>query len=801
MNFKILLMLIVAWIAATSNLRGQQCPENIDFENGNFKNWKIYTGLVTEISLDLAPVSAEIFGRHTIISDKNAIDLYGQFSIIPKNSGGNVVKLGNDGTGGQADAISYLINVPTNKPEYSITYQYAVVLEDPMHVTPEQPRFIVRVRDVLTNEYLPCASFQYIATSDLPGFKKSPTDPIVIYKDWSAVTLNLSGYQGKQLELEFITTDCTLGGHFGYAYVDVSGICGDMILGATYCKSSEQIAILGPSGYKSYTWYNEDRTINYGSGQSLTIKPTPAEGSKLLLDLVPYTGFGCSNTVVTVIKSVDYKLELPPKFTVCEGTVIDPSAEEFILNRHPDFTYYVYEDKDLTIPVNGPFSVTQNKTYYVQATNNRGCVSVASIDISLYPLANVKINHPPKVCYTETVDITKNELYSGDYTNTNRSYYTNAEATNVLQNPTAVNLSGKYYVKFLSDLGCVKILPIDVTISERPVLKIINPALVCYPSTVDITDVKLYAGSDSDLKLSYYLDESLSQEIINPKAISTAGTYYIKAINNFGCIEKGRIRVDFNEQPMLSVKNPDTVCYPSTVDITNAQLYQGTTHAVKFEYFKDSNLSNKLNQPWQVTQSGTYYVKITNENGCSVSDKIIVSINNMPTIVLNKPKPIFDNAYIDLTNPEITKGSKDFVKIKYYENESLTTPVLQPEKVNKAGTYYIMLENENSCSVSAALTLNILSSPKILVPTAFTPQKSTNNRLYPFFTSIQKLGSFKVYNKWGLLVYQTNDMSTDGWDGQVKSRMQPLETYSWFADGVDVLGNKFQTKGKTVLIL
>lgn len=87
------------------------------------------------------------------------------------------------------------------------------------------------------------------------------------------------------------------------------------------------------------------------------------------------------------------------------------------------------------------------------------------------------------------------------------------------------------------------------------------------------------------------------------------------------------------------------------------------------------------------------------------------------------------------------------------------------------------------------------------MPTAFTPQKSTNNRLYPFFTSIQKLSSFKVYNKWGLLVYQTDNMSAEGWDGQFRSRMQPLETFSWFADGIDALGRKFQTKGKTILIL
>lgn len=297
------------------------------------------------------------------------------------------------------------------------------------------------------------------------------------------------------------------------------------------------------------------------------------------------------------------------------------------------------------------------------------------------------------------------------------------------------------------------------------------------------------------------MDEALTQELANPAAVTTAGTYYVKAENNQGYIVSEKSVVDINEPPILSIKNPAAVCYPSTVDITAINLYNGTTPEVKFEYFKDKDLSIKLNQPAKVAESGTYYVKIINPYGCTAFDKIVVTINKLPIIVLNQPKPIFDHDYIDLTAPEIVKGSKDFVKVKYFEDAALSIPITEPKNINKAGTYYISLENDRGCVISASLTLNILPSPKIFVPTAFTPQTSTNNRLFPFFRSIKKLSSFKVYNKWGLLVYQTDNMFAEGWDGQFKSRMQPLETFSWFADGIDALGGKFQSKGKTILIL
>lgn len=794
-------MLIVALIAFTSNLNAQLCPENIDFENNNFNNWKIYSGSISTTSLNLDDIPQPIFGRHNIISDKNAIDPYGQFAIVPQNAGNCIVKLGNNGTGAQAEGVSYLVNVPANRPEFTLTYQYAVVLEDPDHHEIEQPRFIARVKDVKTNEYISCASYEYIATANLPGFKKSNTNSIVIFKEWTLVTINLSGYQGKQLVLEFITTDCTLGGHFGYAYVDVNSLCGDLIVGNTYCKSSEQLTVSGPSGFQSYNWYNEDRTVKYGTTQSVVIKPTPPDGSKIILDLIPFTGFGCPSTITSTVKKVDYQLQIRPKQTVCDGAIIDLLSDSYVLNKHPDFSYFVYEDEDLTIPIVKPIIVTQNKTYYVKATNYKGCESVASIDISIFDLNSIQINNPPQVCYTETVDITKAEFYNGDLTNTKRTYYSNQEATVVLPNPTAINLSGRYYVKIVSNNGCLKVFPIDVLINLKPNLKITNPEIACFPATVNITEKSIYSGSDADLKYSFYLDEALTQELANPAAVTTAGTYYVKAENNQGCIVSGKIVVDINEPPILSIKNPAAVCYPSTVDITAINLYNGTTREVKFEYFKDKDLSIKLNQPAKVAESGTYYVKIINPYGCTAFDKIVVTINKLPIIVLNQPKPIFDHDYIDLTAPEIVKGSKDFVKVNYFADAALSIPIAEPNNINKAGTYYISLENDRGCVISASLTLNILPSPKIFVPTAFTPQKSTNNRLFPFFTSIKKLSSFKVYNKWGLLVYQTDNMFAEGWDGQFKSRMQPLETFSWFADGIDALGGKFQSKGKTILIL
>jgi len=803
--YRLFLMLFIASFAMSTKSYAQSCPENIGFENGNFQNWKIFTGLLSiennQTSFTLNEVAKPATGRHTIISKKNLVDAYGGFSLIPPTGGNFVAKIGDNGTGSQVDGISYLLIVPADRPDFTLTYQYAVVLEDPDHEPYEQPRFIARVKDVEKNEYIPCASFEYVATSSLPGFKKAAGYEGVIYKDWSPVTINLSGYQGKQLLIEFISTDCARGGHFGYAYVDINDVCGGPIAGSTYCKSADALNMSGPSGFQGYSWYNADRSVKYGTGQSISIKPKPADGSKIVLDVVPYTGFGCPSTINTIIKGVDYELQVLNKDVVCQNSEIDLLSAKYILNRSADFTYLVYEDKDLTKQIGARVKITGDKTFYIKASNNKGCESVVPIDIAVYKVANITVNNPAAVCYTESVDITRNELVAGEMTGITKTYYADEAATQILSDPQHIKTSGRYFIQFSNEFGCSKVVSVEVTIQQKPILKITNPKPVCLGNQVDLTAVNNFAGSDITFKYSFYEDEALTKALINPSQIDKSGIFYVKAVNATGCTVSDKIEVNISNPPVFTVNQPAAACYPDKVDLTNPALYTEANGHFTYTFFSDELLTNPIAYPKAIAKPGTYYVKASNESGCFSAAKIVVTYNEPPKVVLHQPRTIFDNEFIDLTAGSITQGSSPFVKATYFEDQDLKRAVQDPAKINRAGVYYVALQSANGCISSAPVTINVLPQPKIIVPTAFTPQKETNNRLYPFLVSIKQLTSFRVFNKWGILVYESVALANGGWDGQFKSQMQPLETFSWFAEGIDLFGGKIQSKGKTILIL
>jgi len=88
----------------------------------------------------------------------------------------------------------------------------------------------------------------------------------------------------------------------------------------------------------------------------------------------------------------------------------------------------------------------------------------------------------------------------------------------------------------------------------------------------------------------------------------------------------------------------------------------------------------------------------------------------------------------------------------------------------------------------------------IYVPRAFSPNNDgTNDLLKPILVGIQTFHYFTVYNRWGNIIFTTTDPN-QGWDGTFKGVPQPVETYLWIAEGIDINGKKIVAKGMTSLV-
>jgi gliding motility-associated-like protein len=89
------------------------------------------------------------------------------------------------------------------------------------------------------------------------------------------------------------------------------------------------------------------------------------------------------------------------------------------------------------------------------------------------------------------------------------------------------------------------------------------------------------------------------------------------------------------------------------------------------------------------------------------------------------------------------------------------------------------------CESTAQKMIKVYSSCYLAVPNAFTPNADgKNDYLYPLNAIKAEKLNFKVYDRWGQLIFQTNYWK-HGWDGTYKGAPQPSGVYVWFLTFVD----------------
>ena len=105
------------------------------------------------------------------------------------------------------------------------------------------------------------------------------------------------------------------------------------------------------------------------------------------------------------------------------------------------------------------------------------------------------------------------------------------------------------------------------------------------------------------------------------------------------------------------------------------------------------------------------------------------------------------------------------------------------------------------CTKTIEKTINIYVNCQIDVPNAFTPDDDMkNDLLYPLNAIKAEQLDFKVYNRWGQLIFQTTDWKK-GWDGRYNGQLQPAGIYVWTLRFIHRDTKQLiQKKGSSVLI-
>jgi gliding motility-associated-like protein len=100
--------------------------------------------------------------------------------------------------------------------------------------------------------------------------------------------------------------------------------------------------------------------------------------------------------------------------------------------------------------------------------------------------------------------------------------------------------------------------------------------------------------------------------------------------------------------------------------------------------------------------------------------------------------------------------------------------------------YTITIKRPSGCVTTDTLLVRLFQDQAIYVAGGFTPNGDNINDLaYPILVGTTELKYFKIFNRWGQLVFQTNTADAKkGWDGRYKGVAQPSGTYTWTAEAI-----------------
>ena len=115
-------------------------------------------------------------------------------------------------------------------------------------------------------------------------------------------------------------------------------------------------------------------------------------------------------------------------------------------------------------------------------------------------------------------------------------------------------------------------------------------------------------------------------------------------------------------------------------------------------------------------------------------------------------------------------------------------------------TYYVFVTSEFGCSGYDTIKVSVVNQAEFFIPTAFTPNGDGLNDLFrPVAVGYRSLTYFRVFNRWGEMVYNSNILES-GWDGNYDNHRAEMGTYYWEIAFVDRFGKQSTLKGDVTLV-
>ncbi len=181
---------------------------------------------------------------------------------------------------------------------------------------------------------------------------------------------------------------------------------------------------------------------------------------------------------------------------------------------------------------------------------------------------------------------------------------------------------------------------------------------------------------------------------------------------------------------------------------------------------------------------GEHTLTISDDNGCLVSDQIIISepleveVNLGPNETIELGDSIEIQSILNFTPTEIIWSANS-------NCDSCLTQFVTP--IDQS-TYIVTMSDENGCVASDTITIFVEKNRHVFIPNAFSPDDNGLNDIFYINggQDVAEVKNFRIFNRWGEVVFanenfQPND-PTEGWDGFFNGERLNPNVFIFFAE-------------------
>lgn len=325
-----------------------------------------------------------------------------------------------------------------------------------------------------------------------------------------------------------------------------------------------------------------------------------------------------------------------------------------------------------------PNSDTAGTYTFYAASKSGACLSSrVPVDVIVNPLPLMVLND---------IAICSGNPYFLDAQNSGSAYVWNSsETTQTISTTTA----GWHYVDITTIAGCTARDSMNLTINNRPIVNLGADVSFC------IGDSILLDAANTGFTFVWN-DATTNQTLTT----STGGNYFVTVTNpSTTCSASDTILVTVNQLPVINLGANTGIC------IGDSLILDAGNPGSSYSWNNSST-----DQTLTVQNPGTYFVFVSDPlTSCYNSDTIVITQNALPVVSIGADTAICSGTslILDAGHPGST----------YTWSNASTGQTLN---VNAAGTYSVVVVDQNGCKGNDAINITLKSSPVVNLGTDTT---------------------------------------------------------------------------------